>query len=370
MSIITPYPQLLIDLAKVRANARALKALNQEQNIETTIITKGVAGDRQVSQAILEAGISSIGSSRLSHLETVKSLDSTIYTLMIRIPMLSELDQMLEVANASLQSELVTIQATDQLAQDKSQVHDIILMVELGDLREGFLHPQELVEVAKRVEFDCPGLYLKGIGSNLGCYGSIRPTREKMEDLSELARQVEAAIGRSLDWVSGGASTNMPLVLNQSMPAKINHLRLGYVTYSRGLEADFDFSLEQTQDAAFQIRAEIIEVKDKPSHPIGEIVADAFGRRPVYQDIGTRRRALLALGRQDVGELEKLSPLDSHITIVGGSSDHLIVDLSNCQNTYQVGDQLDFVLDYENILYAMNAQDLNKQYSDDSNSSL
>ena len=90
------------------------------------------------------------------------------------------------------------------------------------------------------------------------------------------------------------------------------------------------------------LKAEVIEIKEKPTYPIGEMFLDAFGNKPVYEDKGIRKRAILAVGKQDFVNDRDLVPLDENIEIVGSSSDHLIVDIQDSETNFQVGDITEF----------------------------
>lgn len=83
------------------------------------------------------------------------------------------------------------------------------------------------------------------------------------------------------------------------------------------------------RDDVFRLEAEVVEVKEKPTYPQGELGADAFGRKPVYEDRGLRLRAILALGRADVGDMETSRPTMPGVTVIGGSSDHCILDVTD-----------------------------------------
>ena len=107
------------------------------------------------------------------------------------------------------------------------------------------------------------------------------------------------------------------------------------------------------------MQAEIIEIKRKPSVPTGEIGLDAFFRKPVFEDRGIRKRALLAIGRQDV-DLDQIKPCDEEIEIIGASSDHLIVDVDSCSRDYRVGDIIEFNLNYVSILRLMTSEYVRK----------
>lgn len=225
-------------------------------------------------------------------------------------------------------------------------------MQDLGDLREGYYNTAELINTALWIEEDCKALNLKGIGTNLGCYGSIVPDAENLGTLVQIARQIEASIGRPLDWVSGGSTTTLPLIHDGSIVSGINHVRIGDAIFLRDMELYYDYHFEGMHDDAIILEAEIVELKTKPSHPVGTITLDAFNNRPVYEDIGEHQRALLAVGRQDIGDMMKLLPEDEGIRLIGGSSDHTIIDVTNAEGSYQVGDILRFKLQYEHIFFA------------------
>ena len=57
--------------------------------------------------------------------------------------MISEADKVVEYADISLNSELETIRALSKEALIKGRSHNIILMVDLGDLREGYYNERK-----------------------------------------------------------------------------------------------------------------------------------------------------------------------------------------------------------------------------------
>ena len=103
-------------------------------------------------------------------------------------------------------------------------------------------------------------------------------------------------------------------------------------------------------DDVFTLQAEVIEVKTKPTHPIGKLGVDAFGNRPKYVDRGNRRRALLAIGRADYGEIGDIIPQLEGAEVVGASGDHTILDIEDCKEQVRVGDVITFKLLYTAIL--------------------
>ena len=354
------YPQLEFDLALLRSNADAVISRCRGMGIRVCGVVKGVDGLPEAARVLRAAGAAELGTSRLEQVAKCRAAGVPGPWLLIRIPGLTELPDVVALCETSLQSEWPTLLALEEECLRQNKTHRVIVMTDLGDLREGFWDKKELVDVCERVERDLPHVHLAGIGVNLTCYGSTKPTPEKMDELVGLARQVEQRIGRKLEIVSGGATSSFTLVHWGTMPAGVNHLRIGEaILLGKDLQVDWGIrDMDYLRMDALTLRAEVVEVKDKPTYPIGEFAIDAFGRKPVYEDRGIRRRAILALGRADVGELESLIPREPGLTVIGGSSDHCIVDVEDCPRRLQVGDIVEFSLCYSHMLYATARSDM------------
>ena len=354
------YPQLEFDLALLRSNADAVISRCRGMGIRVCGVIKGVDGLPEAARVLRAAGAAELGTSRLEQVAKCRAAGVPGPWLLIRIPGLTELPDVVALCETSLQSEWPTLLALEEECLRQNKTHRVIVMTDLGDLREGFWDKKELVDVCERVERELPHVQLAGIGVNLTCYGSTKPTPEKMNELVGLARQVEQRIGRKLEIVSGGATSSFTLVHWDTMPAGVNHLRIGEaILLGKDLQVDWGIrDMDYLRMDALTLRAEVVEVKDKPTYPIGEFAIDAFGRKPVYEDRGIRRRAILALGRADVGELESLIPREPGLTVIGGSSDHCIVDVGDCPRRLQVGDIVEFSLCYSHMLYATARSDM------------
>lgn len=354
------FPCLEVHLDRLYHNARQVISRCAEQGIQVCGVIKGVGGMPEAARAMRRAGAVQIGTSRLEQVARCRAAGVEGPFLLIRVPGLTELPDTVSLCDMSLQSERSTLDALERECQRQNRSHAVIVMADLGDLREGFWDKEEFVSACVHVELDLPHVHLAGVGVNLSCYGSIQPTPEKMEQLTALARRVEDAIGRRLEIVSGGATSSYTLVHWHTMPEGINHLRigenilLGYDLQKLWHIQDMDY----LRTDAFTLTAEVIEVREKPSYPQGQFCIDAFGRKPVYEDRGVRRRALLALGRADVGELESLQPQETGITVVGGSSDHCILDVTECPRPLKVGDTVSFSLRYSHLLYLTGREDV------------
>lgn len=354
----TQYPCLIVDLNKIRQNAKLLTRL-----ADTTVgakvfgVTKVLSGNPEVALALLEGGCYGLADSRLENLRAIRLAVSVhpIYgdcpLMLLRLPAPSQVEEVVETADISLNSELETLQLLSQAAQKKNRIHQAILMVDLGDLREGIWCGDDQWEKSigmVREIMVLPSLRLIGIGTNLACYGGVIPDRETMSRLLEIAARVEELAGYRLEIISGGNSSSVPMLYDHTMPAGINSFRLGESIILGKNVIDRSDLPGTYQDAAI-CQAEIIELKMKPSLPSGHIGQNAFGEELSYVDQGIRQRAILALGRQDV-VFEGLKPRDPGHVILGASSDHLLVDVTDGRTQLKVGDVISFIPNYGALL--------------------
>jgi predicted amino acid racemase len=227
-------------------------------------------------------------------------------------------------------------------------------MVELGDLREGLM-PADLDNTIEKV-IGLDGIDLLGIGTNLACFGGIKPDNEKMESLSSIAGDVEEKYGLILKFVSGGNSANYNWFVSTDNVGRINNVRLGESIYL-GCETLQRKPIPGLFSDAFTLVAEVIESQLKPSLPYGQISQDAFGNVPEFQDVGQIKRAILGVGLQDV-LVSGLTPR-TEIDILGASSDHIIVNAK--QIDLKVGDEVEFDLNYGALLSAMTSPYVTKK---------
>ena len=339
-------PRIEINLNKIQANTRFLVEFFGSKGINLMGITKVMLGNPAVARAMLAAGVRYIGDSRIENIIRMKKSGLQAEFVLVRTPLLSQAGLIVQYADISLNTELPVLSRLSALAEARKTTHRVVLMVELGDLREGIC-PSDLPEMVRAVRH-LPGLQIAGIGTTLGCFGGIFPDHEKMVALCTLAQAIEQRFGLALEIVSGGTSLTYDWVCRQKDTATINNLRIGemivlgwnVLTHNpiRGLHTD-----------AVTLVTEVIETGRKPSVPNGQIKRNAFGEIPVFTDRGPIRRAILGIGRQDVG-VSGLHPIDD-VEILGASSDHLVVYTKN--KRYRPGDEIRFRLDYGALLRAM-----------------
>lgn len=350
------YPKLIIDLKKLQDNSRLLTELCHRNNIEPVGVTKVTCGDPKVARAMLAGGMRMLAESRLENARRLREAGIDAPLLLLRLPMISQAEEVVRLFKGSLNSELSTIKALNAAAADAGLVHEIILMVDLGDLREG-IWPDQLDQVMGELAA-LNNVRLLGLGTNLTCYGGVIPTRDNLGKLLEYNRRAAKFYPHPLPVISGGNSSSLPLLLQGHLPP-VTQLRLG-----EGIVLGRETVNRQPIPGAhldcFQLQAEIVELRKKPSIPIGKIGQDAFGGTPTFKDRGLHPRAIVALGRQDVA-VDSLDPPQG-TDILGASSDHLLLDVSKYPSPLAVGDLLAFNPGYGALLAAMTSPYVSKEY--------
>lgn len=342
------YPKVVIDLEKLSHNANRLGRMCNERGVtELAFVTKVFCADEEMVRTIAASPCRYLADSRVENLARSGGMGKE--RILLRLPMPSQAEEVVRAAEISFNSERATLRALSRAAAGAGRVHKVVLMIDLGDLREGIFFQNEalVLETAEMVERDAH-LELFGTAFNLTCYGSVLPSGENLAAFLDVTEKIEKQIGRQLPFISGGNSSSIPLLLAGKMPGRINNLRLGEALVL-GRETAYGADLDGMYGDAVRLEAEVVEVQVKPSYPIGEIGVNAFGERGTYTDIGPRRRAIAAIGRQDM-DCDSLRPLQKGVSVVGASSDHLIVDVTDCEKTVEVGDVLSFTMTYGGLL--------------------
>ncbi len=339
-------PRLEIYQDRIRDNAQAIARLCHDHGAQLACVTKVTAAHPSVAEALIAAGSDMLADSRVSNLWALRGLGFQVPLMLLRLPSPSEAYEVVQSADYSLNSMIPTLRALSEAARAQRVVHKVIIMVDVGDLREG-VWPDRAVEVVKAAK-DLPGLEVAGLGCNLACYGGVIPSVENMTRLVEIRDLCRRETGLPLNLISGGNSSGLPLLASGRMPKEINHFRVGEAILLGRNVIDRSPFPGTRQDTLIGV-GQIIELERKPSIPIGERGQDAFGEVATFTDRGVRWRAICNLGRQDV-VVDGITPLDPRIIVLGGSSDHLLVDVEEVDPPLQVGGEIAFYPGYGALL--------------------
>ncbi len=339
-------PRLEIDLDKIYHNASTLVKRLACRGISVTGVTKVTLGSAEIAATMRRAGVKALGDSRIENIEAMRLARVTASMTLIRSPMLSQAKRVVMHADVSCNTEIEVIRKLSLEAQKANRIHGVILMVELGDLREGIM-PGDLTGIVRET-LSLPNIVVKGIGTNLACRSGVSPDSKNMAILSELADSLAVTFGLTVEIVSGGNSANLEWALSGTEIGRINDLRLGEAILL-GCETLHRQPIDGLHTDAITLCAEVIEVKVKPSQPSGTIAQTAFGEAPPVTDRGLVTQAILAVGQQDIDPCGLNAP--AGIDVMGASSDHVILESDSFE--LSVGAEVFFQLNYSALVRAM-----------------
>ena len=351
-----------LDIKKLKSNFDYLDNLFKKNKIEWSVVSKMLSGNKVFLTELLTFDISQICDSRVSNLKVIKSINPTIETIYIKPPAKRSIPSIVKYADISMNTEFETIKLLSKEAKKQNKTHKIIIMIELGELREGVLG-EDFIAFYERI-FKLENIQVVGIGTNLSCLYGVLPNHDKLIQLCLYEQLVEAKFDKQIPYVSGGSSVTIPLIFQNLLPKGINHFRIGETLFL-GTDIYNDTKFEDMHADVFSLYSEIIELYEKPLVPIGEMGTNVEGESFEFDEtnIGeTSYRAIIDLGLLDV-ETDHLELVDKSIKIAGASSDMIVIDLDENKKDYKVGDLIEFKLDYMGLTRIMNSKYIEKKVS-------
>ena len=345
---------------KLQENYTFLNTLFKERNIEWGVVTKLLCGNTIYIKEVMNLGVMEMHDSRISNLKKIKKLNPNIQTVYIKPPSKRNISKIVKYADVSFNTEIYTIQMLSEEAKLQNKTHGIIIMIEMGDLREGVLG-EELLNFYEQV-FSLSNIEIRGIGTNLNCLSGVMPTQDKLIQLSLYKQLIEAKFNVKIPWVSGGTSVAIPLMLKNARPMAVNHFRIGEALFF-AKDLFTGETIEGMHNDVFKLYAEIIEITEKPNNPTGELGENVAGNTFEVDEntdlSSTSLRAILDIGLLDM-QPQYLAPTNEAITIIDSSSDMTVIDISNSKKQYKVGDLVSFDLQYMGALHLLNSDYIEK----------
>ncbi|MDD3741141.1 MAG: alanine racemase [Bacteroidales bacterium] len=361
---------LRIDTNKIVSNINQLSSFLSQNNKKWSLITKVFSGDISLLKRVLTPevikNIHSVGDSRLSSLKNLKKINPEMITIYIKPPALVYIDEVVEFADISLNSSYKTICALNEAAAKQNKIHKIIIMIELGELREG-VKRDELVKFYENV-FNLKNIEVIGLGSNLGCMYGVEPTYDKLLQLCLYKELIQAKFNRNLPIISGGSSITLPLISSNSVPKDMNHFRIGEAAFFGTSPLDNDQFMNLHTDA-FVFEANIIELYEKELLPDGVISEANIGHTAKIEETdfnATTTKAILDFGLLDVDKND-IEPFDKELSFIGITSDMMVVDLGNNidkngKKRYSVGGKITFKPSYMGVARLLNSNFIDHEY--------
>jgi len=342
-------------------NYSYLQQLFKKNSIEWAPVLKMLCGNKTYLEYVLSLGDEQVCDARLSNLKKIKAINPNKETVYIKPPAKRSIKNVVKYADVSFNTEFTTIKWLSEEAVKQEKIHRIIIMIELGDLREGILG-EHLMAFYKKI-FELPNIKISGIGANLNCLSGVMPSKDKLIQLSLYEQLIEAKFGKKIDFVSGGSSVMIPLLLSKQIPKGVNHFRIGETLFF-GVDLFTNNTIPKMKNDVFLLYAEIIEITEKSIVPYGDMEENPSGETLTInpEDYGKNySRGILDIGLLDISKTEFLIPVDNEIRFIGASSDMLVIDLSNTTKKYKVGDLVSFKMKYMGALLIMNSEYIEKK---------
>lgn len=349
----------VLNRKKLKDNYQYLNRLFSERQIEWGVVSKVFCGSRTYLKELIDLGVQQICDSRITNLKIIKSLNPDIETVFIKPPAKRYISSVVKYADASFNTEFETIKMLSDEAVKQGKVHKIIIMIELGELREGVMR-SEFIDFYARV-FQLPNIEVAGLGTNLTCMYGVLPSQDKLLQLCLYEQLIEAKFNKVIPYITGGTSVTIPLISKGLLPKDVNHFRVGETLFLGTDVYNSAPNPEMHQDV-FKLYAEIIELREKPMIPDGDLGHNVSGDLLEFdqeRDHTHAYRAIIDIGLLDV-EASHIKPKDTALKIVGSSSDMMVIDLGENKAGYKVGSQVEFDLDYMGILRLMSCDYVDK----------
>lgn len=347
--------RLLINTASILHNYQYVKRLVGVHGGCLTVVTKALCGNTDAVEAMVKGGVTSIADSRLENLMDITEKGISAERWYLKPPHPDELSEVVRFSDVSLNTELSTVKEIDREAGKAGLTHKVLLMIELGDLREGIL-PGTLVETYNEV-FSLKNIEIIGIGTNLGCLSGTVPSMDQLMQLVLYKELLELKFERKIKLLSAGSSASLPFIIQGQIPKQVNHFRIGE-TILLGTDLIQGGTLAGFRDDGFILEAGIVEIKEKNLTPTGEIHEELHpfnSTAEVRQYSPGERgyRAIVAVGELDA-DVAGLTPVNNEYEIAGASSDLTVVNTGGADTSLKVGDYIRFKLNYSSLIRLMN----------------
>ena len=347
--------RVTINLNRLRHNLDVINNWMEAHSASWTVVTKVLCGHVDAIRALQILGVRSMGDSRLSNFEVIEKIVDEFEAWYLRVPDKTSIPDVVRLADVSLNSEIEIIKKLNEEARRQKKTHRIIIMIELGDLREGIL-PGTLINFYEEV-FELSNIEVLGIGANLGCLAGAVPNVDQFMQLILYRELLELKFKHNLRMISGGSSAVLPLLLDGSLPKDINHFRIGESIFL-GSDLVNGGTLPQLRNDVVLLEAEIAEIKEKGLIPTGETTnmtpfspEGENGAQPGQRGY----RALVSVGQLDT-DVGGLTPLNPNHKIAGASSDIIVVNLDDNPENLTIGDTIKFKCNYSAMLRLMNSR--------------
>lgn len=343
MDRLASFNQIYVDinLTAIKENINYTYELCRKKSIDLAVVAKSICADSRILDVIEKSPASVIADSRL---DNFSAFDTEMTRFLIRPTSPMEADAAVQYSDVSMQTSLESVIAIEKAARKLGKTHDILIMIDLGDLRDGIYYTDNktILEMADYIH-NSRSLRLTGISANYNCFSHLLPDSDNMNVMAELFHKLMPYYDVKSPIVSCGNSSAVTLLTKNdiAIPKEINQFRMGEAIVLGRDPSDNTFIPGYRYDT-FILEAALVEVYDKPLD--GKIM----------------RRGVLSIGRQDL-MVEHIIPIDERIRVLGACSDECVIDLSDAPE-YKAGDLVKFQLEYDALMTLFSGRFFQKKY--------
>ncbi|MFZ5433245.1 MAG: alanine racemase [Calditrichota bacterium] len=353
--------RVTIHLDALRHNIQQIHHWLEEHGASWTLVTKVLCGHTDTLKGLQTIGVRCMGDTRLSNLRAIEKIVPDLESWYLRPPHLSAIRDIVSLTDVSLNTERQIMEALNDEAIRQNKIHRVIVMIELGDLREGVL-PGSLTDFYNAI-LHLSNIEVLGIGANLGCLSGAVPNIDMLTQLALYHELLELKFNKKLPLISAGSSLMLPLLRMGQIPKAVNHFRVGEAVFL-GNDLIHGGTMDGLRDDAILLEAEVVEIKQKSLVPVGETSSVTPFEMIAPDDTaipGQRGyRAIVAVGQLDT-EVSGLTPLNPRFKIAGASSDLTVVNIGEGAGGLKIGDTISFRPNYAALLRLMSGRYITRE---------
>ncbi len=299
-------PRLAVNLTALTENARFLNNHISSKGISLNAVTKCFLSHERILDAYYRGGIRTFSDSRLISGRNIRIWAQNrelkgVTACLLKPPSKAEMEEAVKYFDRFYVSTIEAGKAIAKEALKQNRRVELVLMVETGDLREGFTEGElaDAVDALKKEK----SIILWGIGTNVACLNKNSFSKANVETLIEISKKY--FLNKQFQ-ISGGNSSSLFLLKKGELPVFKGELRIGEALLLGNDTVSYELYPGLKGDA-FTLFAEVIEARKK-----------GYGKI----------RVVISIGKADIGS-GSIAPLDfrsEELIEVRRSSDHTVFE--------------------------------------------
>lgn len=153
---------ITLNRTKLTHNYEFLDRMFRRHRIEWAVVVKLLCGNELYLREVLQLNPRQLCDARISNLKVVKKLSPDTETVYIRPAPLRNIAAVVRYADISFNTQVRTLKKLSEEAVQQGKIHKVVVVVELGERREGVMRSQ-IVDFYEKVRV-LPNLRIVGLG--------------------------------------------------------------------------------------------------------------------------------------------------------------------------------------------------------------